>query len=75
MLLRLLALVLLVIAIARPQKGLEQVRDLNKGIAIEMVLDRSSSMGEEMLYKGKRTTRLDVVKDVFEEFLWVTMMG
>ncbi|MGK0188226.1 MAG: Ca-activated chloride channel family protein [Verrucomicrobiales bacterium] len=67
--LRLLAIVLVVVAIARPQKGLEKVRDLNKGIAIEMVVDRSSSMGAEMVYDGQRMTRLDVVKKVFETFV------
>lgn len=67
--LRLLAIVLVIIAIARPQKGLEKVRDLNKGIAIEMVVDRSSSMGAEMVYDGQRMTRLDVVKKVFETFV------
>ncbi len=43
---------LLVVAIARPQKGLEQVHEVNKGIAIEMVVDRSSSMGAEMAFGG-----------------------
>ena len=67
--LRILAIVLIVTAIARPQKGLEKIRDLNKGIAIEMVVDRSSSMGAEMVYEGQRMTRLDVVKKVFETFV------
>ena len=43
-----LSLLMFVIALARPQVGIERVRDINKGIAIEVVLDRSSSMGEEM---------------------------
>ena len=34
-----------------------------------MVVDRSSSMGAEMSFKGQRLTRLDVVKHVFEEFV------
>ena len=68
-LLRVLAIVLIVVAIARPQKGLEKIRDLNKGIAIQMVVDRSSSMGAEMIYAGERMTRLDVVKKVFETFV------
>ncbi|MBN1625804.1 MAG: BatA domain-containing protein, partial [Deltaproteobacteria bacterium] len=38
--LRLAALALFIIALARPQSGLEQVREINNGIAIEMVLDR-----------------------------------
>lgn len=67
--LRALAMILLVIALARPQRGLERIRDVNKGIAIEMVVDRSGSMGAEMEYRGERLNRLDVVKRVFEEFV------
>lgn len=67
--LRVLALVLLVVALARPQQGRERVRDLSKGIAIEMVVDRSSSMAAEMEYAGERLNRLEVVKRVFEQFV------
>jgi len=67
--LRILVLILLAIALARPQQGREQVRDISQGIAVEMVVDRSSSMGAEMGFKGRRLTRLDVVKQVFEEFV------
>ncbi len=68
-LLRLLAVALVVVALARPQKGHEKVRDVTKGIAIEMVLDRSGSMGTEMDFLGVRMDRLAAVKKVFEEFL------
>lgn len=68
-LLRFLALALLIVALARPQQGQEQVRDLSKGIAIEMVLDRSGSMAEEMSFEGKKLNRLEVVKRVFDEFV------
>jgi len=67
--LRILALVCIVIALARPQQGHEKVKDVTKGIAIEMVLDRSGSMGTEMDFQGVHLTRLDVVKKVFEEFI------
>ena len=63
------ALVLLVIAIARPQKGLEQMQEMSEGIAIEMVVDRSSSMGAEMSFGGERIDRLEAVKRVFEQFV------
>ena len=66
---RVCALVLLIIALARPQTGREQIRDISKGIAIEMVGDRSSSMGAELAYEGRQMTRLDVVKNVFEDFV------
>jgi Ca-activated chloride channel family protein len=67
--LRFLALGLLVIALARPQQGMERVREANEGIAIEMVLDRSSSMAAEMNFEGRRLNRLEVVKEVFAAFV------
>src|SRR5512143_2095257 len=44
--LRIAAVVLLTVALARPQQGREEVRDVSQGIAIEMVVDRSGSMGQ-----------------------------
>jgi Ca-activated chloride channel family protein len=69
LLLRVLALVMMATALARPQEGIEHVRDVNKGIAIEMVVDRSGSMGAEMGIDGEHLTRLEVVKRVFDEFV------
>ena len=69
LLLRVIALVLLIIALARPQEGLEKVYDVSKGIAIEVVVDRSSSMGAEMEFNGETLNRLEVVKRVFNEFV------
>lgn len=73
--LRIAALVLFIVALARPQSGLEQVREINRGIAIEMVLDRSGSMGAELEYRGRLMTRLDAVKKVFEEFVMGNNQG
>ena len=67
--LRVAAILLLIVALARPQMGREKVKDVTKGVAIEMVLDRSGSMGAEMEYGGGRLNRLEVVKRVFEEFV------
>lgn len=67
--LRLLALLLLIIALARPQAGLEKVEEISQGVAIAMVVDRSGSMGAEMEFDGRSMTRLDVVKQVFSEFV------
>ena len=67
--LRYLALLLFMGALARPQMGFERVRDFSRGIAIEMVVDRSSSMGAEMRYQGLRSNRLEVVKRVFADFI------
>jgi Ca-activated chloride channel family protein len=65
---RLLALICLIIALARPQTGREEIIDISQGVAIEMVIDRSGSMSAEMEYNGRQMTRLDVVKDVFKNF-------
>ncbi|MBN2070986.1 MAG: VWA domain-containing protein [Candidatus Krumholzibacteriota bacterium] len=61
--------ILVVMALARPQLGREKVRDVTKGIAIEMVIDKSGSMAAEMEYRSRKLNRLDVVKKVFEEFI------
>lgn len=67
--LRALALIALVVAIARPQHGTERVRDISRGVAIGMVVDRSSSMGEMLRFGGRNVTRLEGVKRVFREFI------
>ena len=67
--LRLLTLLLLIVALARPLEGMEKIYDINKGIAIEVVIDRSSSMGAEMIYDGQQMNRLEVAKKVFLEFV------
>jgi Ca-activated chloride channel family protein len=66
---RIVALLLLIVALARPRFGVEHVVDVNEGIAIEMVVDRSTSMGEQMSYQGRTLTRLDMVKRVFRDFV------
>jgi Ca-activated chloride channel family protein len=69
LLMRAAVLILMILALARPQMGREKVIDVTKGVAIQMVVDRSSSMSAEMEYRGARLNRLDVVKKVFSEFL------
>lgn len=69
LLLRALALVALVTAMARPQHGTERAREISQGVAIAMVVDRSSSMGERMRLGGRAVTRLEAVKRVFREFV------
>ena len=68
-LLRLIALVLLIFALARPLEGMEKIYDISKGVAIEVVIDRSSSMKAEMDFAGKTMNRLEVAKQVFLEFV------
>ena len=67
--LRVLAVVLLILAIARPRIGNDKVINRSNGIAIEMVLDRSSSMDAPMSYNGQQSNRLEVAKDVFADFI------
>ncbi len=67
--LRLAVLLLLVIALARPQEGTEKIFDISRGVAMEVVLDRSSSMKAEMIYNGQQVSRLEAAKQVFLDFV------
>jgi len=67
--LRLLVVMLLGLALSRPQFGQETVQTHQPGKAILMVLDRSSSMLDPMIFQGAEHTRLAVVKQVFEDFV------
>jgi Ca-activated chloride channel family protein len=64
-----LAVVGLVAAAARPRQGDARTVIRSQGIAIQMVLDRSSSMEEEMKYGGRMQRRIDIVKDAFGRFV------
>jgi Ca-activated chloride channel family protein len=66
---RLICIALLVTALARPRKGLRIEQISTKGVAMMIVVDRSGSMGEPMIYKGREQTRLDVVKQVVADFI------
>ena len=66
--LRALALIFLVVALARPQR-----RDLEQGIpkegiAIELVVDVSSSMDISMPFEDSTMSRMEVTKKVVEQF-------
>jgi len=65
---RLLCLALLIIALARPRKGTVISEISTEGVAIEAVVDRSSSMQAEMDF-GERLNRLEVVKKVLADFI------
>ena len=67
--LRVLALAALVLALARPQDVQGLVRTTTEGIALQLVIDRSSSMTETIDIDGRSTTRLDAVKQVASEFI------
>jgi Ca-activated chloride channel family protein len=67
--LRVLAVVALIVALARPQAGTERMVDVSRGVAIEMVVDRSSSMAAEFRYGGQSVNRLDVALRLFQDFV------
>jgi Ca-activated chloride channel family protein len=60
---------LLVVALARPQEGKELLRDSTRGVAVEMVVDKSSSMLQDMQLGDETVPRIEVVKRVFSEFI------
>ncbi|MEM7391080.1 MAG: VWA domain-containing protein [Verrucomicrobiota bacterium] len=64
-----LALSVLIFALARPQQDVVEARDMREGIAIEMLLDVSSSMDMSTDYEGKSVTRLEAAKKVLEDFV------
>jgi Ca-activated chloride channel family protein len=66
---RLVCIVLLITALARPRKGTVLSEISTEGVAIETVVDRSSSMQTEMDYFGQKLNRLETVKEVLSEFI------
>ena len=63
-------LALIVMALARPQWGQDEFRVKTEGIAIQMCLDCSGSMREkDFTLDGRRVTRLEAVKQVFDDFV------
>ena len=68
--LRTLAVGLLIVCLARPEKGNEQTRIYAEGIAIQMVVDLSGSMEQADFAIGRRrASRLSAVKKVFRDFV------
>ena len=65
---RLMCLVLLILALARPRKGTVISEISTEGVAIEAVVDRSGSMQHEMDF-GEKLNRLEVVKKVLADFI------
>ncbi len=66
-----LGAVALIVALARPRTPERETRVSKDGIAIMMVTDLSSSMNARDLVEGDRSiNRLNVVKDVFLEFVF-----
>ncbi len=66
---RLVCLALLIIALARPRKGTVLSEISTEGVAIEIVVDHSGSMGAEMDYYGQKLNRLETLKKVLSDFI------
>lgn len=64
-----LALISLCFAMARPRTEVVNQRQDREGIAIEMLIDVSSSMDMTIKYGDKKDTRMEVAKKVVEEFV------
>jgi Ca-activated chloride channel family protein len=63
-------MVMLVVALARPQLGRDEFRIRTEGIAIAMCLDRSGSMRAlDFPVEGRNVNRLEAVKKVFRDFV------
>lgn len=68
--LRTVSIVLIIIALARPQSGNEQTKVLTEGIDIVLAVDVSGSMlAEDFEIIGKRYNRLYVIKQVVKDFI------
>ena len=69
-LLTLLALLFLIISLARPREGRDQTTTESEGIAIEMIVDRSGSMRAlDFKIDGEHVDRLTAIKNVAAKFI------
>lgn len=64
-----IAMIILLIALARPQEIIGNTKATRDTIALELVVDRSGSMDEPVIFDGERTNRLEAVKRVVERFV------
>lgn len=70
-----LGIILLLVALARPQKGLEEQTIRQKGLATMLLVDRSGSMQNSedpasyTRYNGEKHFKLDAVKDILDKFV------
>ena len=70
LILRIFAVMLLIVALARPQEGHRSKEILSAGVDIMLALDTSGSMQAlDFIKDEKRDTRLAMVKDVVSQFI------
>ena len=70
LILRILSVMLLILALARPQEGHKSQEILSVGVDIMLALDTSGSMQAlDFIKNEKRDTRLAMVKDVVSKFI------
>ncbi|MDG1301593.1 MAG: VWA domain-containing protein [Opitutae bacterium] len=68
--LRRMTLVLLLVALARPQAGSTYSMDVSKGIAIQLLVDVSSSMDMNVRdLEGQNRSRMEVAKEMVMKFI------
>ena len=68
--LKVIGLILVIAALARPQLGREEFRIRTEGIAVQMCIDRSGSMQAlDFPVDGQQVDRLTAVKSVFRDFV------
>lgn len=68
--LRMFALLLIIVALSRPQFMLQESKIESEGIDIVLAIDTSTSMlAEDFELGGKRENRLEVVKEVVSDFI------
>ncbi|MCA9279302.1 MAG: VWA domain-containing protein [Phycisphaeraceae bacterium] len=64
-----LGVVSIVIALARPQEITGRTRSITEGVAMQLVVDRSGSMNEQMEYNKRVFSRYEVVKHLLNQFI------
>ncbi len=66
---RILCIILLILALARPRQGSKHSIESTRGVVMELVVDRSGSMQAETKYDGKWRNRLEIVKGALSDFI------
>jgi len=68
--LRLISVVLIILALARPQSPIADSKITTEGVDIVLALDSSTSMlAEDFKINGNRESRVEVIKDVVRDFI------